>query len=367
MARADRRVRAYFGWLLATAAVIVGGCFLTNCLVDPLWYLGGNVLTGVNYPFNERLARIVRLLPRLGEYDCLVIGTSRATLLPEENIPGYRCYNLSFSDGHAAEYLPYADYLRTRGYAPKLLIVDVRRSDLLGPPLPVEVPDFIKTGGSAPSIFPTYLSADALRFSIRTLRRDGPHHRYYDEDFHAQLEPRGRRRWYNPPVPIKPAEPPFDVHPERADLYVQLRQKFPTARAIAYLPPESAWRIAAFSLTGELDAYLAAVGKIAAAYDRFLDFALPSPLTESKDPKVTYDGSHYSRPANAQVAAALLADNPGVGLDWRGREVADIAGIYRTRLTEFIPKANAEEKKDRNEKKDKDDKQEKKPAPAESE
>ena len=364
MARATRRLRAYFGWLLATVAVIVGGCFLTNCLVDPLWYLRGNVLTGVNYPFNERLAKIIRLLPRFAEYDCLIIGTSRATLLPEEKIPGYRCYSLSFSDGHVAEYLHYADYLRTRGYAPKLLIVDVRRSDLLGPPIPVEVPDFVKNGRSAPSIFTTYLSLDTLNFSIRTLRRDGPHHRYYDEDFHAQLEPRSRRRWYNPPVPIKPADPPFDVHAERADLYVQLRQKFPNSRAIAYLPLESAWRIAAFSLTGELDAYLAAVGKIAAAYDRFVDFSAPSPLTESKDPKITYDGSHYSRPANQAIAAALLADNPDPGLDWTGRQTAEIAGIYRTRLTEFIARANAAGADEKKDKGDKGDKKEKTPATA---
>jgi hypothetical protein len=364
MVRATRRLRAFFAWLVATAAVIVGACFLVNCLVDPLWYLRGNVLTGINYPFNERLAKMVRLLPRLGEYDCLIIGTSRATLLPEEHIPGYRCYNLSFSDGHVAEYLYYADYLRTRGYAPKLLIVDVRRQDLLGPPLPVEVPDFIKDGRAPPSILATYLSLDALNFSIRTLRRDGPHHRYYDEDFHAQLEPRGRRRWYNPPAPIKPAEPPFDVHPERADLYLQLRQKFPAARAVAYLPMESAWRIAAFSLTGELDAYLVAIGKIAAGYDRFVDFTLPSPLTESKDPKVTYDGSHYSRSANAALAAALLADDPKPGIDWRGREASDIAALYHRRLDEFIPIANAAAAA---EKKEKPDKKEKKASRAESE
>ena len=363
MVRAARRLRAYFGWLLATAAVIVGGCFLTNCLVDPLWYLGGNVLTGINYPFNERLAKIIRFLPRLGEYDCLVIGTSRATLLPEEQIPGYRCYNLSFSDGNVTEYLFYADYLRSRGYSPKLLIVDVRRSDLLGPPPPVEVPDFVRDGRTAPSIFATYLSLDSLNFSFRTLRRNGPHHRYYDEAFHAQLEPRSRRRWYNPPVPIKPTKPPSNVHPERADLYVQLRNKFPTSRAIAYLPLESAWRVAAFSLTGELDAYLAAVGKIAAGYDRLLDFTLPSPLTESKDPKVTYDGSHYSRPANATVAAALLADDPKPGIDWRGREPAEIAALYRRRFDVFIAAANA----GADEKEEKADKKEKKESRTESE
>jgi hypothetical protein len=336
MPRARRRLRLFLVSLLATAGVVVAACFAVNCLVDPLWYLRGNVLTGINYPFNERLAKMVRLLPRLAEYDCLVLGTSRATLLPEDKIAGHRCFNLAFSDGQAGEYLLYADYLRQRGFAPTLLIVDVRRSDLLGPPQPIEVPDFIRTGSAPPSILQTYLTWDALNFSIRTLRRDGPHHRYYDEDLHAQLEARSKRRWYNPKTPIKPAEPPFDVHPERAAQYVQLRQKFPSARAIAYLPPESAWRIAAFSLTGQLDAYLAAIGTIAAGYDRFIDFSLPSPLTESKDPKFTYDGSHYSRTANLQVAAALTADNPAVGLDWGGRDGTEIAALYRRRLGEFI-------------------------------
>jgi hypothetical protein len=60
------------------------------------------------------------------------------------------------------------------------------------------------------------------------------------------------------------------------------------ACAIGYIPPESAWRIAAVSLTGELDAYLAAIGQVAAADDEFLDFSIPSARTEGKDG--TYDG-----------------------------------------------------------------------------
>ena len=89
--RSKRRLRIYLGWLAATAGLIVAACFVVNCLVDPLWYLKGNVLTGVNYPFNERLATVIRFLPRLKEYDCVIFGTSRGSLLPEEKIDGYRC------------------------------------------------------------------------------------------------------------------------------------------------------------------------------------------------------------------------------------------------------------------------------------
>src|SRR6185437_1819466 len=103
MAQGKKRLRTFIIWLLAAAGVVVAGCFAVNCLVDPLWYLRGNVLTGVNYAFNERLAAINRFLPRLGEYDCVIFGSSRASLLPDENIEGYHCYNLSFSDGNAPE------------------------------------------------------------------------------------------------------------------------------------------------------------------------------------------------------------------------------------------------------------------------
>ncbi len=334
MVKSRQRFRTYFGWLLATAGVIVAACFAVNCLVDPLWYLRGNVLTGVNYAFNERLAAITRFLPRLADYDCVIFGTSRASLLPEEKIEGYRCYNLSVSDGTAPEYVLYAKYLRERGYKPRLMIVDVKRAEFVGPEQAVEVPDFIRSGAAPPSIFASYLSLDALDFSIRTLRGDSPHHRYYDADFHAQLEVRSKRHRYDPKGPIEPMPPPFDVHAERAAAYVELRRQFPTARAIGYIPPESAWRIAAFSLTGQLDAYLAAIGQVAGAYDEFLDFSIPSALTEGKEG--TYDGSHYTRAVNARVLAGLLVNKSDIAVDWRKEDVTAITALYHSRLTQFI-------------------------------
>ena len=329
-----RRFRIYGGWLLATVGLIVAACFAVNCLVDPLWYLRGNVLTGINYPFNERLAEIIRFLPRLQEYDCIIFGTSRASLLPEEKIQGYHCYNLSVSDGQAREYLLYAKYLQERGFAPRLMIVDVKRADFIGPEQALEVPDFIRDGAGPPSIFASYLSIDALDFSIRTLRGDAPHHRYYNQDFRAELEVRSKRHRYDPKGPIKPEPAPFGVHPERAAAYVELRRQFPAARAIGYIPPESAWRIAAFSLTGQLDAYLDAVGKVATAYDEFRDFSIPSKLTEGKEG--TYDGSHYSRAVNARVLAGLMADQSDLAVDWRREDLAAVTALYHRRLAEFM-------------------------------
>lgn len=329
-----RRFRIYGVWLLATAGVILAACFTVNCLVDPLWYLNGNVLTGINYPFNERMATMIRFLPRMHDFDCVIFGTSRASLLPEEKIKDHRCYNLSVSDGQASEYLIYAKYLRARGFSPSLIMVDVKRAEFIGPEQAQEVPDFVRNGTAPPSIFATYLSLDALDFSIRTLRGDAPHHRYYDRDFHAQLEVRSKRHRYDPKSPIEPTPPPFEVHPERAAAYVELRRQFPETRAIGYIPPESAWRIAAFWLTGQLDPYLAAIGQVASAYDEFLDFSIPSALTESREG--TYDGSHYARPVNARVLAGLMANSSDIAVDWRKQDLASITALYHSRLAEFV-------------------------------
>jgi hypothetical protein len=115
------------------------------------------------------------------------------------------------------------------------------------------------------------------------------------------------------------------------------------ARAIAYLPLESAWGIAAFSLTAGFNPYLAAIGSIAAAYDEFLDFSYASRLTLSKAPADTYDGSHYSREANEPVLAGLLVGKSELALDWHKQDAAAIAALYHQRLAEFIAQTASKE------------------------
>ena len=108
------------------------------------------------------------------------------------------------------------------------------------------------------------------------------------------------------------------------------------ARAIGFVPPESAWRMASFSLTDGFGEYLDSVAHIASAYDVFLDFSIPTKLTQSKNPNDTYDGIHYSRAVNGQVLAALLADKTDLALDWRAQEAAAGGARYRNMLADFV-------------------------------
>jgi len=318
--------------LLAAIAVVAGACFGANALIDPLWYFNGNVVTGVNYTFNERLAKMNYLLPRLEQYDCLILGSSTAALLPERRIQGRRCFNLGFSSGVVSEFLLYAKYLRARDFRPKLLIVGVDEFDFEGPTVAPNVPDFIVKGADPPAVWRTYLSLDALDFSYRTLRGDYPNHRMFGRDLQSHIIPRGRP--YKPPAQLAAQAIPPEFHPERAEMYIELRRLFPEARAVGFVPPTAAWTIAQLKLDGRLDAYLEALHRVSTAFDEFLDFGIPSEITVSTTN--TFDGLHYDDAVNEHTLAALLSGQTAPGVDWIRESSTEIAAAYDDRINRLV-------------------------------
>jgi hypothetical protein len=318
--------------LFGTVAVIVGACFAFNALIDPLWYFSGNVVTGVNYAFNERLAKVNFLLPRMGRYDCLILGSSTAALLPEANIPGHRCFNMGFSAAVGSELLLYGKYLRKFGFKPALLVVGVDEFNFEGPTVAPDVPDFIVNGDEPPSVWRSYLSLDALDFSYRTLRGDYPNHRLFDRDFRCHIIP--RRHPHRPPRQLAAQAKPPEFHPERADMYLELRRMFPEARALGFVAPTAAWTIAQLKLDGRLTAYLDALHRISTAFDEFIDLGIPSEITISTTD--TYDGLHYDDAVNERTAAALVTGQAAPGVDWLRMPVPQISAVYEERIDSLV-------------------------------
>lgn len=55
--------------------------WIFNYIIDPLWYDEGNRITGKNFAFNERVSKTNLFLQDKEQYDCLILGNSRVTLL----------------------------------------------------------------------------------------------------------------------------------------------------------------------------------------------------------------------------------------------------------------------------------------------
>lgn len=316
-----------------------------NCLVDPLWYFQGNRLTHKNFAFNERQAKLNQFLRAPHQYDCLIFGSSRTTLLSASEFSGYRCFNLSFSGGQVEDFIAYAEYLDHLGMTPKLIIVGVDGFNFLssGRDAPT-IPEYVQKKQLPPGFLKTYLSIDSLHMTWRTIRDDSQRPRYYDDRFEAlirkeappfrpekSLEGEGRRR-SDAEERRKRA-----YRPDNAVLYAKLVSVFPDARVIGYVPPISAWHISDMEKNGILDGYIDALFKTSPAFSAFIDFSVPSDVTSRTD--VTYDGSHYLPSVNRLIATKLQFDMPhdwGINLKTVG--FADYVKHYRTALDSFRTK-----------------------------
>lgn len=289
----------YYRIIISVAVVCVVTALTFNVVLDPLWYFDGNRLRDENYSFNERVSKTNRFLKKESQWDCVIFGSSRTTLLDESKIENFRCFNYSFSGGRAVDFLAFAEWLVARGFNPKRVIVGVDdfnywESERNDKPF---VPNFVTTMSEPPNFFQSYLTWDALDFSWRLYNRHELRPRYYSSDFIGTVVTHAPQ--YEPTIS---RVIPMQINPESRNRYFTLREKFPDAEFIVYVPLLSPWELIK-KTESELQHYLDANYEIAKVSDAFYDFSIPSALT--RDPSNTYDGEHYFPRANLPVIDAI--------------------------------------------------------------
>ncbi len=287
-----------------------------NSVVDPLWYFGGNQLTGKNYAFNERQSKLNLLLQDPERYNCLIFGSSRSTLLPADALAPYQCFNLAFSGGQIEEFIAFAHYLKRKGLRPRYVVVGVDGFNFLESGRDaLSIPEHVRHMQAAPSFLRSYLSLDALHLTLRTLTDDSPLPRYYDRHFDALIKRdvpafRPERSIEGEGLRRANSETRRKQHfvSGNAKRYAQLATVFPDALVVAYVPPVSAWHVADMDKNGVLPGYIDALYATASSFPVFIDFSMPSSVTWRTDN--TYDGSHYGPEVNRSIARTLLAGAP---------------------------------------------------------
>lgn len=324
--------RRYLVLVFAAVLTTVGSVLAINVAVDPLWYWRGNTITGENFAFNERFAKVNHFLRTHDRYDCLIFGSSRVTLLDQTLITDYTCANLSFSAGMAPEYVAMARYIKARGFSPKVVIVGADAFNFWRG-ANSRMPEFIKRGEPPPGWMRTYLAANTLYFSLHTLSGDSPMSRAYDANFVGKVDERAPT--YTPPARNMMRARAWKFEVSRQKKFFELREVFPEARFIGYVPPISAWRtVEELYLTDYLDLYLQTMMTITERFDAMYDFSAPSEITMR--PENTYDGGHFLAPVNAIVADVIQGRSDQFGINVRGITLAEYTRIYNDAITEFL-------------------------------
>ena len=330
-AKANKFSFALYGLV---TSFLLGSVAAINWSIDPLWYSHGNILTGKNFAFNERITK-TNLFLRTNEqdsYDCIILGSSRVTTLRASELENYNCFNYALKGAEIPDFVSYANFLQEQNVKPEVVYIGIDGFNFVEkerkeqPPLAI---DSLQTK----SPLQAYLSADVLLFSAMALLGVSPDPgSYYDRDFE----------------PVDVANPPVytpgfykSAGDQKCDLtavetFASLKEFFPNAKFVGYIPPRSAWSIVNDTYGRNLmDCYLSAFHDLSQHYDAMYDFSVPSEVTTN--PSNTFDGSHFSVITNNRIAQVLQGESDqdfGIRVD--NYDFDSYRQMYRQSIYNFL-------------------------------
>ncbi len=307
-----------------TAGALVAVTMIFNMLVDPLWMLGGNQI-GRNFMTRERLAKAHLFINQADAVDCIVLGSSRATLLNAGRIERNRCFNFAFSGGSVEAYIDYARWVAHFGGPIAQVIVSVDSYNLGPDSDGPETYDFIRNLESPPTLLEEYANLSILRASIRSALGYTRYHRAYDEQFRGVVldsapayqppSQLGRKDALVPRALLRHIGPFSNEAKPRLE---RLRRVFPNARYVGYAPPLHPSWFAQMRAQETLDGYIDAMYAASRVFDAFYDFGIPHEL--NADTANSYDGSHYREQVNDRIASTINGVDTGYGIEISGLE-----------------------------------------------
>ena len=318
---------SFLAALLAALLVLAAVAGL-NYLVDPLWYAHGNLLTGRNLALNERISK-VNLLDRTidQDYDCLILGSSRVTMLRASRFEPMKCFNFALKGAQVAEELAYARYARDAGMRPKVVYVGVDDFNFVERQQTQSRQDPVVTG--TPSHWHAFFSVDVLMFSLMTLADVSSDINYYDRQYDQQ--PRHTLPPWKPVLADKENQACTDAPVEK---FKAITEVFPEARMVGFQPMISPWNTLVEVHSRQLlDCTLENLHAVSEHYDEFLDFAYPNELT--RDNRKTTDGSHFTPDTLDAMASRLQGKGPDIALDVKALGLEAYREEVRKRLRAF--------------------------------
>lgn len=318
--------------------LLLGSVAGINWLIDPLWYSHGNILTGKNFAFNERITKTNLFLRTKDKtnYNCVILGSSRVIALRPSKFKDEKCFNYALKGGEIPDFVNYANFLKDQGFSPQTVYIGIDGLNFVEKERKEQEPLIAETL-TTKSPLEAYLSADVLLFSAMTLLGISPDPgNYYDRDFEPvdfDSPPTYTPGFYKPASRQK-----CDL--SSVETFANLRQVFPNAKFIGYVPPRSAWSMINDTYgRGLMDCYLLGFHQLSQNYDAVYDFSVPSEIT--KNPDNTFDGSHYSVKVNNKIASILQGQDDGsFGIKIDPDNFDKYRNLYRQKLKNFLAENN---------------------------
>jgi hypothetical protein len=334
----NAKTRKYLALVAASAFLLLALELGFNCLVDPLYFFKGDLIRHRSHPYDDRIATIARYRKNPGQYDCIILGSSRTTFLDPHSIKNHRCANFATVGAGADAVLTYADYIKNvMDIHPGIVIIGVDgfRDDASRAGLP----DFVKSKESLPSLFYYYSSLEVFIFSLK--------HTLFPEDYQIFADRNFRKHQTtalinsnkfakeNKVSIIMGGNNTPGMRFQRD--YQSLRNLFPDARLIGFIPPIAPGPIyTAYNRSG-LNGFFNTAYAFSSAFDDFYDFSVPSSV--STDLGQTYDGNHYTAETYDIISDVIFKKQPNFGIHVTGLTLPQYEFKYIEKMKQIFGNA----------------------------
>jgi hypothetical protein len=280
---ARRYVAALLGLTLLGATVVAG----VNAVIDPLsFFTLAHPLNRVQPGFDERAQKTNWLQARPGQFNAVLLGSSRSTYIDQRDFSPWRMFNYAANAMRPAEYQPYLDlFTAVNGRPPDLVVLGVdffgSRGGGAGQLRSPE--SYTQRAGDIRYMVSSLLSLDLLRSSLHTVALSagliGTLEKldYYDRSNirhfrqFIDLEYRAQAVLLN--LEIFQAiygNYTYDTHLVR--LWTQLRAAYPHTRFIVFTTPIAEPMFALLVREGRLDDYSRWLADLTAVFGEVWDF-----------------------------------------------------------------------------------------------
>jgi hypothetical protein len=312
--------RSYLGMLLGLILLGVCGIAGFNILIDPLWFFAHeNYVNRAQLSFDERAQKTNWLQSHAGEFDAVLLGSSRSTYIGQPDFAPWRLFNYSVSGMWPLEYRPYLEHFtKVNGQPPRRVVLGV---DFFGSGLPSgEGPrpeGYIDRAGDPRYVAGSLLSLDLLTKSLATFYRslglggdvrsmdhyDRSNVRYLSEALGEADRQRAvlknlegyRDRQYGPQ---------YVYNPQLQGYWRELRAAYPDTQFAVFTTPIAEPLFALMIRMGHFDHYARWLSELVTEFGEVWDFMGINSVTSQ--PGQYRDAEHFNERIGRMIADRLL-------------------------------------------------------------
>ncbi|MFO1072716.1 MAG: hypothetical protein U1E17_08565 [Geminicoccaceae bacterium] len=312
---AARRFLAVFLGVVALGCTLVVGL---NALIDPWWFFAqANPLNRVQEDVDERAQKTNWLEARKGEFDAVLIGSSRASYIDRHDFAPLKLFNYAVNAMTPREYQPYLDHFAAVNGRPKVIYLGVDLfTSRVKPVFDLAPPEFyLGRAGDPRYLASALLSLETAGYSLRSVqgslgldparkpeRYDRDDVRYFGRTITEEMRYRNLLRSLEQ-YRTKVYGADFVYDAGLPEVWRHLRESYPEARIVVFTTPTSEPLFSLMVQMGRFPDYERWLADLVGTFGEVWDFmGLNSITTEQHH----YLDAHHFEPAVGRLIVARI-------------------------------------------------------------